>query len=104
MGVVNLWGYIAAPSREKEGQTSVSRSTPVNFIRDSQSKATKVGYLELAGRLPKRGVILVELHCIGEDKLNILSKLRNAEIFLPLEMFLKRVHQEPSITAVTKRT
>ena len=47
-------------------------------------------YLELAGCLPERGVILVKLHCVGKHELDVLRKLSNIRILLPLKVFLRK--------------
>ena len=41
-------------------------------------------YLELAGCLPKRGVILVELHRVRKHEFNILREVCSIQILLPL--------------------
>jgi hypothetical protein len=54
-------------------------------------------YLELAGCLPKRGVILVELHRIRKHEFNILRKVCSIQILLPLKVFLRRSSLKSSV-------
>ena len=35
-------------------------------------------------------MILVELHCVGKHELDVLRKLSNIRILLPLKVFLKK--------------
>jgi hypothetical protein len=47
-------------------------------------------YLELAGCLPERGAVLVELHCVGKHELDVLRKLSNIRVLLPFKVFLRK--------------
>ena len=57
-------------------------------------------HLKLAGGLPKRGVVLVELHCVGKHELNILCELSNIRVLLPLEVFLRKGPSKSPTTVV----
>ena len=56
----------------------------------SIGKRERGRHLKLAGGLPKRGVVLVELHCVGKHELDVLRELSDIRVLLPLEVFLKK--------------
>ena len=90
---MDLWKRIVVPHTEKGDRTLISRNIPDSLI--SWSSADKIReergrHLQLAGCLPERGVILVELHGVGKHELYVLRKLCNIRILLPLEVFLRK--------------
>jgi hypothetical protein len=64
------------------------------------SRRERGRHLELAGCLPERGVVLVELHCVGKHELDVLRKLSNIRVLFPLKVFLGKVSSSKSPTGV----
>ena len=89
---MDLWKRIVVPSTKQGDRTSISQNVPDSLISWSPvNKEKKRGrHLELAGCLPERGMILVKLHCVGKHELDVLRKLSNIRILLPLKVFLRK--------------
>ena len=61
-------------------------------------------HLELTCCFPERGVVFVELHCVGKHELDILRKLGGIGVFFALEVFLERSLIEVMNSRANKRT
>jgi hypothetical protein len=64
------------------------------------SRRERGRYPELAGSLPERGVVLVELHCVGKHELDVLRELSNIRVLFPLKVFLGKGSSSKSPTGV----
>ncbi len=92
------------PRTEQGDQTLILQNIPDSLKsvgRQSTGRGERTRHLELPGCLPERGVVLVELHCVGKHELDVLRKLSNIRVLLPLKVFLRKGLSKSSASVVT---